>query len=718
MSVEAYVPPSEQLWDGVLGRTLPSGQDVTQLISGGVDLNLVPELEAPWEDAFEGIVRSFSILALAIDNMTDNTVPSIWVRHHPNESPIALPHCPSLDIQDEILTALIDGGADVNGGVNEDGDPLPSPLQVAIASGNDNAIDLLLKRGANRELAVPQTLPTDQPTEVHEDWLLSTYRRLVDIDDTLAIAQDALHSAAGTIHAFSQQFVNQYVDMLVANGADIRARDEEGRTALYRAARCGSHQGVTSLCSRLTADDVDRGTPDDTDDTPLCVAAWRLNLEIEWAEKPDRLVSESVRDRATRDIPHRKRSIRELLRAGADISRIPHSRRTDKPKVFQLALAEYVTVLEELPFGVMRCVNAALHPMRKMADVLTQALPKATAQQLKAVFPSFDPYRRSVAPPPLPTHAHPVAPWQDDETPFAGKGMSETAWRVASFFIDPSALEHTWHSRRPVQNVTEIGRRINAAMKVFVFRAASLEVVGNGEVVGGTRLVQQPDDDGEDGDEPGAKRAKASKPPLQYFALADRADSRPREAVHKHGRLGLKEVVHKARLDEIAKWQAELDKLHDKKAKRQDKKDKCQLPPMVKGFNTLVGNDDCHFDWGQLGYIDRTGMFRRFDGPTDPFADGDGDGGDGSGAPQGGGDGHDGGGGGGRGEGAMEEGEDADGAMDEDDSGGEEDTFRPRRPQPRDMQDPFLAYVDPPAGADHGDAEAEDADGAMDVADE
>ncbi|CEM09137.1 unnamed protein product [Vitrella brassicaformis CCMP3155] len=44
----------------------------------------------------------------------------------------------------------------------------------------------------------------------------------------------------------------------------------------------------------------------------------------------------------------------------------------------------------------------------------------------------------------------------------------------------------------------------------------------------------------------------------------------------------------------------------------------------------------------------------------------------------------------------------------EDDYDGEQDIFRRRRPQPRDMPDPFAAYADPPAGEEHAEGDADD----------
>ncbi|CEM23754.1 unnamed protein product [Vitrella brassicaformis CCMP3155] len=77
--------------------------------------------------------------------------------------------------------------------------------------------------------------------------------------------------------------------------------------------------------------------------------------------------------------------------------------------------------------------------------------------------------------------------------------------------------------------------------------------------------------------------------PLQCFAIL--VDSRPHQVVHTRGRVGVREVVQRARLDEAARHGIEEGAIN-------------------KGFNDHLGNADCEFGgWWKLGRIHERGQW-------------------------------------------------------------------------------------------------------------
>ncbi|CEM26987.1 unnamed protein product [Vitrella brassicaformis CCMP3155] len=518
---------SRRLSEAIIRRTITDEQQMTQLIQqNGADLNVEPRLRVK---GTTGGYAAYPLLALCIDNLTDNGVPSIWAGDGDDECPVAMPlwETPSLQLAVMRLSSK------------------------AVPTSTREVMDL------------PLPLPTDQPTEESEAILLSFYQLLIQRDSSLATERspnggNPLHWAAMVPPIWSQQFIENYIDLLVVNGVDIAAVDDNGRTPLHFAAISGSHCVAASLCRRLTAADINRGLPNLPTYTALTRAARQLDGNTQRLQDNDTVPA--VRDRATRRITHLQTTIRVLLQAGADIALMPTATEEDHRRR-QLVLPEYTTLLNQLPQAVMTAVNAALRPQREMADALTEALHNATAQQLKAAFPSFDPSRPSVPPPPFPPHVDPEPSWQDDYMPFANKDMSAIAWRVASSFVNPSVLQQ---SPRPVQNVTEVGRRVNAAMARFVEAAASLQVVGNEEVVGGTTNV-------------GGDRVRV--PQLQCFAVRWQHSG-------QHRLMELREVVQRAILDEAARYDG--------------------LPASIdNGFT----KDVAAFEWQQLGYVDERGQW-------------------------------------------------------------------------------------------------------------
>ncbi|CEM23809.1 unnamed protein product [Vitrella brassicaformis CCMP3155] len=118
---------------------------------------------------------------------------------------------------------------------------------------------------------------------------------------------------------------------------------------------------------------------------------------------------------------------------------------------------------------------------------------------------------------------------------------------------------------------SDMARRVCAAVEHFI--TSALYASSNREVVGGTANV-------------GGVTVRV---PLQCFAIM--ADSRPHQVVHTRGRVGVREVVQRARLDEAARHGIEEGAIN-------------------KGFNDHLGNADCQFGgWQQLGRIDEGGQW-------------------------------------------------------------------------------------------------------------
>ncbi|CEL95704.1 unnamed protein product [Vitrella brassicaformis CCMP3155] len=108
-----------------------------------------------------------------------------------------------------------------------------------------------------------------------------------------------------------------------------------------------------------------------------------------------------------------------------------------------------------------------------------------------------------------------------------------------------------------------LANRIKRAMQHFV-KCAATKTAGNQEVIGPMANVG----------------GRVVRVPLQCFAIREGTSVR---------RLGLREVVHRARLDEAARY---------------------GLTGVVKGFKSHLGNDDCQLGWGQLGWVNEIGLFQ------------------------------------------------------------------------------------------------------------
>ncbi|CEM02081.1 unnamed protein product [Vitrella brassicaformis CCMP3155] len=431
---------------GVIGRTIPSAQHVTDLIEQGANPNIMPRLKR------EGTKHRgfrYLLLAIAIDSKSDFTVGTIQAEDDNDDRPVALPQWSSDELQAAVLTALLDGGADTDAAADRPGE---TPLQLATACGNRTAFELLMARqdidlrspGPRMVMMLPRSLRP--PPLEYLQLLLSMYERLVARDPTLAAERDIwgyslVHRAAEVAgRHYPQPFISSYLDLIRVKGADMTAGTIFGCTPLHYAAACGSPYVADYLCRKLPAADIDRR--ENNGQTPLATAAEELDRRTQRLQDPD--TPEAAKEKMRAESDKYKLTIRSLLRAGADINLIPTATE-ERHRQRQLVLTEYGTVLNEVGPAVMSAVNAALAPHRSLAALLTPRL---------AVGPQ--------------------------EAPIFG-------WHIASYLFDMDAAQETISEAIGVRH-SDMARRVCAAAKLFV-KSAVYQASSNREVVGGTTNV-------------------------------------------------------------------------------------------------------------------------------------------------------------------------------------------------------------------------------------
>ncbi|CEM07807.1 unnamed protein product [Vitrella brassicaformis CCMP3155] len=533
---------------GIIHRTLTSAAEVTQLIQQGANPDVQLLLT---RGPYQGPSRTgYPLLALSIDDMTDHTLGAIEaLRSAQQWSPVAMPRWLSTDLQDAVMNALIDGGADMNAA-----DILSQhrPLQVAVAAGNQAALGLLMARNVQLRGFMIMQLPfeaevTFRPTPALESQLLCIYRRLIQHDSTLADEGNGwgsfdhvMRSAAIRGREYSPAFLDSYLDLLVGNGANIMAADGDGQTAFHWAAFAGAHRVIHWMSRHVSAGEINRRTNQGADGyTALDGAASQLDWFTEWVRRAD-FVSEEEEENIRRRIPVQKTCILVLLRGGAapSIAHLPTATEADRRRR-QLVLTEYATVLNELRDVVMEAINTALAPQRDYSMLLTRLLPLAPHHDGHATHPS------------------------PSNLSFGPQEAEAIAWHVESFLYQPLTAMATIDEYLIGDSV--LRQHVRAAVAQFV-RQAATRTASNREVVGGTR-------------QEGGQTVRV--PPLQCFAIGSGNGARAVRMV------GVREVVHRARLDEA---------------------DQHGVAGVIKGFNEHLGDGDCQFQWQQLGYMTR-GVF-------------------------------------------------------------------------------------------------------------
>ncbi|CEM05561.1 unnamed protein product [Vitrella brassicaformis CCMP3155] len=323
-------------------------------------------------------------------------------------------------------------------------------------------------------------------------------------------------------------FTHALLDLLSSCGTDLTAANAEGKSPLDVAVSAASLM-VFVLCETLAVAEVDRPSPV-TNFTPLSLAALYLAGDSE--HDYDNIVFKKVL------IHRRKNIIRRLLIRGASIANMPNATQEDRERR-ALAKKEYVVVLNELPFVVMDRVNKALAPQRDAAILMARILPLVEHNDEAPSLP------------------HPPSP---SPLSFGPQESAAIAWHIGAFLHEPETINAVF----VMKDDTPKGRRLLGVMRHFVTSAAT-RTSGNREVCGG--VIER-----EDG-------RQVRIPQLQCFVLGG-VDGR---------RVGLREVVHKLRLDEVRRF---------------------GLSGVVKGFNNEAGDEGCVFDWGQLGFVDKEGRFQ------------------------------------------------------------------------------------------------------------
>ncbi|CEM31646.1 unnamed protein product [Vitrella brassicaformis CCMP3155] len=529
---------TRQLLEGCIRRSFTHVSQVTQLIRQGADPRAIGSLHGRGTSGAPFSRWRYSCLCFAIDSPTnypflrasDRSVLAV---------PVALPQWSSRELQRDVINALVDGGAEMNGGGLE-----RRPITVAVRAGNLTAVEALLERQANvrgvRAMGLPYLYAACSVTREYEDTLISVYRRLAQHDSTLAaewFAGDSLvHWAVrSSTGLFSQSFIDQYLTLITSHGVEMMAANAIGQSPLQAAALYGSPRVAHWLCRKLTADDINRGWPNEPNMTPLAIAAEELDRHIQQLQEQQQGEWHEYRSRRIRED---KTTIGVLLRGGAapSIARMPTATQK-RHRERQLVLAEYATVLSELSEVVMSAINGALAPQRDHSMLLARLLPLA-------------PHHDGAHPHPSPSNMA-----------FGPHEAEAIAWKIGAFLHEPPAAVAAIDECFIGESV--LRRRVKAAVGHFV-KLAATQTSSNREVIGGMANL-------------GGVTVRV---PLQCFAV--------RGSGGQVVLTGVREVVHRARLDEAG--------THG-------------VVGVVKGFNEHLGDQDCQFEWGQLGHLSRTGLF-------------------------------------------------------------------------------------------------------------
>ncbi|CEM11430.1 unnamed protein product [Vitrella brassicaformis CCMP3155] len=326
----------------------------------------------------------------------------------------------------------------------------------------------------------------------------------------------------------------------------MRACNWTGDTPLHLAAKLGSPCATDFLCRRLPEADINRARRNDPCLSPLGNAASALDYcSLPHGQQlRDQREGEETVDREKRFMQIGSLAALGLQERERLLSMISRLKRT--ARVLLRAGAEYS--LSRMPADTDGQRSRRELMATEYASVLNEDLPNMAMAALIVGLAAHRSFAAHFM------YALPLGPHVS----------AAISWRIAAFCFDEEAAKESISAAFPFRH-TDMARRVVAAIEHFV-KYAALRASSNREVVGAMADV-------------GGQMVRV---PLQCFAVWGQPGG-------QHRVLGVREVVHRARLDEAAK---------------------CGVQGAVlKGFNEHLGNDDCQFAWGQLGYIDKRRQF-------------------------------------------------------------------------------------------------------------
>jgi len=551
---------SERLVCRLLRRNI-TGRDVSRLIQQGADASLrvritrmrIPKMSS-WRRRSRLDELELGLIDLAIDDPTGGCPGLNWQHTRQTKAtgvPVVLPMWPSRKRQKHIVKALIAGGAR--------GDK--ELVTMAFHKANLAALDGILSDNPIVDEHILFFIDEEHtpcpPEDVYEqyfDALLPCIRRLLKHKRSLAtdFYYDGTYQPIHGIvdHAcFTMNFARGFYELLYEFGAPLNSRggddwdDREDRVRpIDQAYLVDEPRLLEFLCKHLPASVL-------MEEGPQLMRCFSRDIRCA-LEEP--LATEGrAREKREKTIEMAKEKTRLLLRAGAPLpaeeSDPPSTEEGDaanktieRQRECEIVKHEYVRILNAIPDEVMNAVNAALRPQREIAALLTHLLP-------------LTPHNDGPPNDPVPSLLH-----------FGPQEAAAIAWHIAALCFDIDTAHQTV-SDIQLRSHSRLGHRIHTAMDHFV-ASAVFHASGNTAVVGGRH-----EEDGQ----------VVHAPPLQCFAIRGEEGGQPRV-------LGLREVVHKARLDEATEH--------------------C-LRGVVKGFHEHLGDADCHFEWDGLGFVDDAGEF-------------------------------------------------------------------------------------------------------------
>ncbi|CEL92721.1 unnamed protein product [Vitrella brassicaformis CCMP3155] len=535
---------TKQLAVGLISRTITDVQEATDLIrheQEGADPCVMIRLRKKGSStsSTEGII--YPLLSLVIDNKSDHTIPTVQAQTHDNYRgcPVALPLWPD-GLEEGMITAVIDGGADLTGGSRLSwGIPryqhpdIPSewphtfrrrPLRVAIASINQPAFELLMRQSSIRVdmfvvLELPRMLRPLLPE--YQEVLLSMYRTLVHYDATLATEQDGDSMLGNLVHMAAQYAQGHCASSFINSYLDLITQ-HGADIAAYDQLRQKPLDRAIEFGSPIVADYLCRKLP--AAEINSRAQTGSINGTPIFADPPLVCAADALVQRS-----------QQLQAANLHLE---DDQRSSMIKTTIHSLLKAGADISLMP-------TASLVERHKRQLILTEytaVLNELRNVTMAAVNRALGPQRSLAA---LLTPLLAVRP------------LDVFAWRIASYLFDMDNAMRAIREGIGLRH-TDMADRVHAAAEHFV--RSALRANSNQEVVGVVANV-------------GGRTVRV---PLQCFAVRRQHDG-------QHRLLGLREVVHRARLDEA---------------------DRHGVTGVEKDFNTHLGDADCQFHWQQLGYMD------------------------------------------------------------------------------------------------------------------